>query len=683
MKHIKQLKDMEECSVNNKISVEQLSINTIRTLSIDMIEKANSGHPGLPMGAAPMAYVLWTEFMNHNPKNSKWFNRDRFVLSAGHGSALLYSLLHLSGYDLSIEDLKNFRQLGSRTPGHPEVHHTDGVEATTGPLGQGIAMSVGMAMAERHLANKYNRDDLLVVDHYTYALVGDGDLMEGISHEAASLAGHLKLGKLVVLYDSNDISLDGDLSRSYSDSTAKRFEAYGWQVLRVEDGNDTKAIGEAIKEARANTEQPTLIEVKTVIGYGSPNKSGSSKVHGAPLGKDELVLTKQFYGWEHPDFYVPEEVYADFREKVVEPGKSSEDVWNELFKTYEKKHPELAKELAAAINGELPENWDKTLPEFTPGVDTLATRASSGKVINAIAKSVPYFFGGSADLAESNKTYMNDEGDFSSENYAGRNIWFGVREFAMGAALNGMALHGGLKVYGGTFFVFSDYLKPAIRLSAIQNAPVTYVFTHDSIAVGEDGPTHEPVEQLAGLRAIPNLSVIRPADANEVQAAWRLAVESKNQPTVLVLTRQNLPTLEGTKEQAYEGVKRGAYVVSKGEKETPDALIIATGSEVQLAVRAQAALKEKGIDTNVVSMPSWDRFEKQDEAYKNQVLPENVTARVAIEMASPLGWKQYAGDQGIVLAIDTFGASGNGNKIIEEYGFTVENVVAQVEKLVK
>lgn len=674
---------MEESSVTNKKSVEQLSINTIRTLSIDMIEKANSGHPGLPMGAAPMAYVLWTEFMNHNPKNSKWFNRDRFVLSAGHGSSLLYSLLHLSGYDLSIEDLKNFRQLGSRTPGHPEVHHTDGVEATTGPLGQGIAMSVGMAMAERHLANKYNREGLSVVDHYTYALVGDGDLMEGISHEAASLAGHLKLGKLVVLYDSNDISLDGDLSRSYSDSTAKRFEAYGWQVLRVEDGNDTKAISEAIKEARANAEQPTLIEVKTVIGYGSPNKSGSSKVHGAPLGKDELTLTKQFYGWEHPDFYVPEEVYADFREKVVDPGKASEDVWNELFKTYEKEHPESAKELATAINGELPENWEKNLPEFTPGEDTLATRASSGKVINAIAKSVPFFFGGSADLAESNKTYMNGEGDFSPENYAGRNIWFGVREFAMGAALNGMALHGGLKVYGGTFFVFSDYLKPAIRLSAIQNTPVTYVFTHDSIAVGEDGPTHEPVEQLAGLRAIPNLSVIRPADGNEVQAAWRLAVESKDQPTVLVLTRQNLPTLESTKEQAYEGVKRGAYVVSKGEKETPDALLIATGSEVQLAVRAQAALKEKGIDANVVSMPSWDRFEKQDEAYKKEVLPENVTARVAIEMASSLGWKRYAGDRGIILAIDTFGASGNGDKIIEEYGFTVENVVAQVEKLVK
>jgi len=673
---------MEECSVNNTVSVEQLSINTIRTLSIDMIEKANSGHPGLPMGAAPMAYVLWTEYMNHNPKNSKWFNRDRFILSAGHGSALLYSLLQLSGYDLSIDDLKNFRQLGSRTPGHPEVHHTDGVEATTGPLGQGIAMAVGMAMAERFLANKYNRDGLSIVDHYTYAMVGDGDLMEGISHEAASLAGHLKLGKLVVLYDSNDISLDGDLSRSFSDQTAKRFEAYGWQVLRVKDGNDIKAISQAIKEAKVNTSQPTLIEVKTVIGYGSPNKSGSSKAHGAPLGKDEVQLTKQAYGWDYPDFYVPEEVYADFRKKVIDSGESAEEEWNQLFKTYKESHPELAAELEASLNGELPAGWDQDLPVFTTGVDTLATRASSGKVLNAIAKKVPFLIGGSADLFESNKNYVNDAGDFGPDHYAGRNMWFGVREFAMGAALNGMALHGGVKVQGGTFFVFSDYLKPAIRLAAIMNVPVTYVFTHDSIAVGEDGPTHEPVEQLAGLRAIPNLSVIRPADANEVQAAWRLALESKDQPTALILTRQNVPTLEGTAEHAYEGVKRGAYVISKGEKEEPDALLIATGSEVQLAIRAQAALKEKGIDVNVVSMPSWDRFEKQDDAYKNEVLPENVRARLAIEMASPLGWKQYVGDQGKVLAIDTFGASGNGNKIIEEYGFTVENVVSQVEKLI-
>ncbi|MEH7237160.1 transketolase [Bacillus sp. JJ1562] len=667
----------------NAVSLDQLSINAIRTLSIDMIEKANSGHPGLPMGAAPMAYVLWTDFLKHNPRNSKWFDRDRFILSVGHGSALLYSLLHLSGYKLSIDDLKNFRQFGSKTPGHPEVHHTDGVEATTGPLGQGIAMSVGMAMAERFLATKYNKENLSIIDHYTYALVGDGDLMEGISHEAASLAGHLKLGKLVVLYDSNDISLDGDLDRSFSDNTVERFKAYGWQVLGVEDGNDLEAIRNAIQEARENTSQPTLIEIKTVIGYGSPNKAGSSDAHGAPLGKQEIELVKNAYNWDFEDFEVPTEVYNDFKEKVVEPGKAAEDKWNKLFAAYKSENTEVAVELEAAINGELPEGWEQSLPEFTPGIDTLATRASSGKVLNGIAKAVPYFIGGSADLAGSNKTTITSEEDFSPNNFAGRNIWFGVREFAMGAALNGMALHGGVKVYGGTFFVFSDYLKPAIRLSALMNTPVTYVFTHDSIAVGEDGPTHEPVEQLAGLRSIPNLSVIRPADGNEVQAAWRLAVESKDQPTALVLTRQDLPTLEGTNEHAYDGVKAGAYVVSKGEQEVPDALLLVTGSEVQLAIRAQSALKVKGIDVNVISMPSWDRFEKQDEAYRASVLPENVKARVAIEMASSMGWHKYVGDKGIVISVDTFGASGNGDTLIEEYGFTVENVVKQVEKLVQ
>ncbi|MCC3355917.1 transketolase [Bacillus sp. REN16] len=665
------------------VSVDQLSVNAIRTLSIDMIEKANSGHPGLPMGAAPMAYVLWTDFLKHNPKNSKWFDRDRFVLSAGHGSALLYSLLHLSGYNVTIDDLKNFRQFGSKTPGHPEVHHTDGVEATTGPLGQGIAMSVGMAMAERFLAIKYNRETFSIIDHYTYALVGDGDLMEGISHEAASLAGHLNLGKLIVLYDSNDISLDGDLDRSFSDNTATRFQAYGWQVLRVEDGNDLTAIRKAIQEARDNVNQPTLIEIKTVIGYGSPNKAGSSDAHGAPLGDEEMQLVKRAYNWDYENFEVPTEVYHDFAAKILEPGKAAENIWNELFATYKDKYPEAAAELAAAIKGELPKGWEQGLPEFTPGVDTIATRASSGKVLNGIAKSVPYFIGGSADLAGSNKTTITSEDDFTPSNFAGRNIWFGVREFAMGAALNGMALHGGVKVYGGTFFVFSDYLKPAIRLSALMNTPVTYVFTHDSIAVGEDGPTHEPVEQLAGLRSIPNLSVIRPADGNEVQAAWRLAIESKDQPTTLVLTRQDLPTLEGTKENAYEGVKAGAYVVSRGEKEVPDALLLATGSEVQLAVRAQTELKAKGVDVNVISIPSWDRFEKQDQAYKTSVLPENVKARIGIEMASSMGWHKYVGDKGKVISVDTFGASGNGDKLIEQYGFTVENVVNQVEKLVE
>ncbi len=663
-------------------NVENLSINTIRTLSIDAIEKANSGHPGLPMGAAPMAYTLWTDFMNHNPKNSKWFNRDRFVLSAGHGSMLLYSMLHLSGYEVTIEDLKEFRQWDSKTPGHPEVHHTDGVEATTGPLGQGIAMSVGMAMAEAHLASKFNQADISIVDHYTYALISDGDLMEGISHEAASLAGHLKLGKLIALYDSNDISLDGDLHKSFSDNTEQRFKAYGWQVLRVEDGNDIEEIRNAIKEAQANTEQPTLIEIRTVIGYGSPNKSASAASHGAPLGVDEVKLTKEFYEWAHDDFHVPDEVYADFYEKIVKNGSNKEAEWNELLSSYKEKYPELAKELELAINDKLPDGWERNLPVYETG-SSLASRASSGEVLNAISKSVPSFFGGSADLAGSNKTYMNDEEDFSRDNYAGRNIWFGVREHAMGAALNGMALHGGLKVYGGTFFVFSDYLRPSIRLASIMNTPVTYVFTHDSIAVGEDGPTHEPIEQLAALRAMPGLSVIRPADGNEVQAAWRIALESTDRPTALVLTRQNLPTLDGTKEAAYDGVKKGAYIVSKAEKETPDALLLATGSEVSLAVEAQKTLQGKGIDVCVVSMPSWDRFNEQDEAYKNKVIPPQVKNRISIEMASSLGWHKYAGDHGIVLAIDKFGASAPGEKVIEEYGFTVENVVKQVEALVK
>ncbi|SER08850.1 transketolase [Gracilibacillus ureilyticus] len=660
--------------------IEQMSINTIRTLSIDAIEKANSGHPGLPMGAAPMAYTLWTEHMNQNPKNSKWFNRDRFVLSAGHGSMLLYSLLHLAGYDLSIDELKNFRQWGSKTPGHPEVHHTDGVEATTGPLGQGIAMSVGMAMAEKHLSAKYNKDDFNVVDHYTFALVSDGDLMEGVSHEAASLAGHLKLGKLVALYDSNDISLDGELNKAFSENVENRFKAYGWQVIRVEDGNDTKAISKAIAEAKQNTDQPTLIEVKTVIGYGSPNKSGSAASHGAPLGADEVTLTKEAYKWGHEPFEVPEDVYADFNTKVVERGQSAEKEWNELFDAYKNAHPELANELSAAIDNKLPEGWDKDLPVYETG-SSAATRATSGEVLNAIAKTVPSLFGGSADLAGSNKTNLKDAGDFSAAEPDKRNIWFGVREFAMAAALNGMALHGGLKVFGGTFFVFSDYLRPAVRLSAIQNLPVTYVLTHDSIAVGEDGPTHEPVEQLAAFRAMPNLSVIRPADGNEVQAAWRLAIESTNQPTALVLTRQNLPTLEGTAENAYEGVKKGGYVVSPSSKETPDAILVATGSEVQLAVKAQEKLKEEGKDVSVVSIPSWDRFDKQDASYKEQVLPSAVKKRVGIEMASSLGWERYVGIEGKILAIDTFGASANGDKVIEEYGFTVENVVKHVNDL--
>ncbi|MED4400506.1 transketolase [Metabacillus fastidiosus] len=670
-------------SIKDNTKIEQLSIQTIRTLSIDAIEKANSGHPGMPMGAAPMAYTLWAKHMNINPENPNWFNRDRFILSAGHGSMLLYSMLHLSGYDVSMDDLKSFRQWGSKTPGHPEYGHTAGVDATTGPLGQGIGMSVGMAMAERHLAETYNKPEFNVVDHYTYAICGDGDLMEGVSSEAASLAGHLKLGRLIVLYDSNDISLDGDLNKSFSENVEKRFEAMGWQVIRVEDGNDIDEVSKAIEEAKKETERPTLIEVKTVIGYGSPNKSGKSDSHGSPLGADEIKLTKEAYAWTfEEDFHVPNEVYSHFNEEIKEAGKSKEQEWNELFKSYEESHPELAKSLALAIKGELPKDWDKDIPVYEEGT-SLASRASSGEVLNGIAKNLPSFFGGSADLAGSNKTTIKGAEDYAFNNYSGRNIWFGVREFAMGAALNGMALHGGLHVFGGTFFVFSDYLRPAIRLAALMNLPVTYVFTHDSIAVGEDGPTHEPIEQLAALRAMPNLTVIRPADGNETAAAWKTAIQSKSTPTALVLTRQDLKTIKNSAQTAYDGVQKGGYVISPASKETPDALLIATGSEVGLAVEAQEVLKGEGIDVSVVSIPAWDRFEAQSEEYKRSVLPKEVKKRLAIEMASPLGWDRYAGDEGEILAINTFGASAPAKKILAEYGFTVENVVDRVKKLIQ
>ncbi|MFN7250734.1 MAG: transketolase [Anaerobacillus sp.] len=659
------------------VNVDELAINTIRTLSIDSIEKANSGHPGMPMGAAPMAYALFAKYMNHNPNNPNWFNRDRFVLSAGHGSMLLYSLLHLSGYDLSLEDLQSFRQWGSKTPGHPEYRHTPGVDATTGPLGQGVAMAVGMAMAERHLAAVYNKENFEVVNHYTYSICGDGDLMEGVSAEAASLAGHLKLGRLVVLYDSNDISLDGELNKAFSENVEDRFNAYGWQVIRVEQGNDVAEINKAIELAKQD-ERPTLIEVKTTIGYGSPNKAGKSASHGAPLGKDEIKLTKEAYKWTYEqEFHIPEEVTELFA-AVKEAGISEEAKWNELMKQYEEQFPELASELKLAINGDLPAGWDKDLPVYEGGKDNVASRSSSGEVLNALAKNVSQIFGGSADLASSNKTTLKGEADFSRDDYSGRNIWFGVREFAMGAALNGMALHGGVKVFGATFFVFSDYLRAAIRLSALMNLPVTYVFTHDSVAVGEDGPTHEPVEQLASLRAMPGISIIRPGDSNETAAAWKLAVESKDQPTVLVLSRQDLMTQELSAELAYEGVKKGAYVISPANGNSTGVLL-ATGSEVQLAVEAQKQLEKENIFVSVVSMPSWDRFEKQSQEYKNSVLPKDIKARVAIEMGSSLGWHKYVGDQGAVIAIDQFGASAPGEKIMEEYGFTVENVIATLK----
>ncbi|REK65073.1 MAG: transketolase [Brevibacillus sp.] len=663
-------------------SVDQLAINTIRTLAIDAIEKANSGHPGMPMGAAPMAHVLWSRFMKVNPRNPQWINRDRFVLSAGHGSMLLYAMLHLMKYDVSLEDIHNFRQWGSKTPGHPEYGHTPGVDATTGPLGQGIAMAVGMAMAEKHLAAVYNRDGFDIVDHYTYVICGDGDLMEGVSSEASSLAGHLKLGKLIVLYDSNDISLDGELSRSFSENVAQRYQAYGWQYLRVEDGNDLAAIEAAIAEAKQDLDRPTLIEVKTVIGYGSPNKGGSNASHGAPLGKEEVKLTKANYQWPHEaEFHVPAEV-ADYYAKLAAAGEQAEAAWRERFAEYAKAYPELARQFQTAADGQLPAGWDSQLPTYEAGTK-LATRAASGNAINALAKTVPYLFGGSADLAHSNNTMIKEAGNFLPGSYDGRNIWFGVREFAMGAALNGMALHGGLKVYGGTFFVFSDYLRPAIRLSALMKQPVVYVFTHDSIAVGEDGPTHEPIEQLASLRAMPGLTVLRPADAVETNEAWKYAISRTDEPVILVLTRQNLPVLNETIEKAAEGVGKGAYVLADAPDGNPQLVLIATGSEVSLCMQAREVLAAKGIQARVVSMPSWELFERQPQEYRDAVIPPTVKARLAVEMASPLGWERYVGDGGKVLGINQFGASAPGERIMTEYGFTVDNVVAEAEKLLK
>jgi transketolase len=664
-------------------TIDQLAIDTIRTLSIDAIEKAKSGHPGLPMGAAPMAYELWARFLKHNPDNPKWIDRDRFVLSAGHGSMLLYSLLHLFGYDLSMEEIKNFRQWGSLTPGHPEYGHTPGVEATTGPLGQGLAMAVGMAMAEAHLAAVYNRDAYKIIDHYTYVLCGDGDLMEGISGEAASLAGHLGLGKLIVLYDSNDISLDGETSLAFSEQIKLRFEGYGWRYLRVEDGNNLEEVNRALTEARADRSKPTIIEVKTIIGYGSPNKAGKgghAGPHGSPLGPEEVKLTKQFYQWEGPDFHVPEEVREHFR-KLKEAGAAAEAAWNRMYAEYKQAYPELAAQFEAAVADELPDGWDAELPKYSPEDKPIATRAASGAALNALAARVPYLVGGSADLESSTNTHLKGHGIYSRDNYAGRNIYFGVREFAMAAAANGMMLHRGVRPYVGTFFVFSDYLRPAVRLSAIQKLPVVYVLTHDSIAVGEDGPTHEPIEHLPAMRVIPNLTVIRPADANETSAAWRYALANKENPVALVLTRQALPHLPGTADLAADGVARGAYVLADAPNGRAQALIIATGSEVQLALAARQRLAEEGIGVRVVSMPSMELFDSQPQEYRDSVLPPDVKARLAVEMAYPLGWERYVGERGAVLGITTFGASAKGEKVVAEYGFTVDNVVAKVKAL--
>lgn len=646
-----------------------LAVNTIRSLSIDAIEKANSGHPGLPMGAAPMAYVLWQKHLNFNPKNVDWFNRDRFVLSAGHGSMLIYSLLHLSGI-LEMDDLKEFRQYESKTPGHPEFKHTKGVEVTTGPLGQGFAMSVGMAMAETHLGSTFNSDSHNVVDHYTYVLASDGDLMEGVSHEAASLAGHLGLNKLIVLYDSNDISLDGDLSMSFSEDVKTRFKAYNWNYIRVDDGNDMEEIDNAITEAKTS-DKPTLIEVKTVIGYGAPTKSGKSDAHGSPLGDAERQGAYEYYGLDHlKTFDVNESVYERFNETLTARGESEEAAWNEVIESFKTADADSFNDFNAAINRELPVDYAANLPSYEVGTKK-ATRGNSGDMIQELSKTIPTFFGGAADLAGSNKTNVKDESNYGKDNYAGRNIWFGVREFAMAAALNGMAAHGGVYPYGGTFFVFSDYLKPAVRLSALMKLPVTYVLTHDSIAVGEDGPTHEPVEQLAGLRAIPNLNVIRPADGNETRIAWQVALESADTPTALVLTRQDLPVLNVAADVVADGVRRGGYIAYDGGD---DAIVFATGSEVSLAVETAKKLADDGMNIKVASIPNVQSFLRQDEEYIEAVLNTNIENRTAVEMAASLGWHRFVGIKGKLLTIDTFGASAPGGEVVERYGFTVDNL---------
>lgn len=656
--------------------MSNLSVNAIRFLGIDAIEKSKSGHPGVVMGAAPMAYSLFTNHLRVNPSVPNWINRDRFVLSAGHGSMLIYALLHLSGFeDVSLDEIKNFRQWGSKTPGHPEYGHTAGVDITTGPLGQGIATATGFAQAERFLAAKYNKEGFPLFDHYTYVICGDGDLMEGVSAEAASYAGLQKLEKLIVLYDSNDINLDGETKDSFTEDVRARYEAYGWHTELVTDGTDLVAIHQAIEKAKA-ADKPALIEVKTVIGYGSPNKQGTNAVHGAPLGAEETAATREALGWEYAPFDIPEEVYADFKEKVANRGQEAYDAWEKLVADYQVAYPELAEEVKAILDGrDVADLQPSDFPVYENGFSQ-ATRNSSQDAINAVAKVLPTFLGGSADLAHSNMTYIKEDGLQDDQHRLNRNIQFGVREFAMGTVLNGMAAHGGLRVYGGTFFVFSDYLKAAIRLSALQGLPVTYVFTHDSIAVGEDGPTHEPIEHLAGLRAMPNLNVFRPADARETQAAWYLALTSSTTPSALVLTRQNLTVEEGTD---FDKVAKGAYVVY--EEADFDTILLASGSEVNLAVKAAKALAEEGVKARVVSVPSTELFDAQDATYKESILPNAVRRRLAIEMGATQSWYKYVGLDGAVLGIDTFGASAPAAKVMEEYGFTVENVVKKVKEL--
>lgn len=665
------------------LELDTLCINTIRMLSADGVEKARSGHPGLPMGAAAMAYVLWTRFMRYNPEDPAWADRDRFVLSAGHGSMLIYSLLHLTGYHLTLDDLKQFRQWESRTPGHPEYGQTPGVETTTGPLGQGFANAVGIAMAERYMAAHFNRPGFEIVDHHTYAIVSDGDLMEGISHEAASLAGHLGLGKLIFLYDDNHISIEGSTDITFTEDRAARFRAYGWHVQEVFDGNDIGAIEEALWAARAETARPSLIAVRTHIGFGSPGKQDSPSAHGEPLGAEELARTKANLGWPaEPAFHIPAEALKRFRE-AGRQAASAQDVWKARFADYTAAHPDLADEWRLWMNGELPAGWDEALPEFEADEKGPATRAVSGTVLNALAGKCGNLFGGSADLAPSNKTLIKGEEDFEGPAFTGRNIRFGVREHAMGGVLNGMALHGGIRPYGGTFLIFSDYMRPAIRLAALMQLRVIYVFTHDSIGLGEDGPTHQPIEQLAALRAIPGLTVIRPADANETREAWRTAVAIPEGPVALALTRQGLPTLDRTVLPPAEMLARGAYTLWQSPGEKPEILLIGTGSEVQIALEAAGKLADEGHCVRVVSMPSWELFERQPADYRSEVIPEDVTRRIAVEAGSPMGWHRYVGVSGAVIGIERFGASAPYRILYEKFGLTAAAVLEKARELLR
>jgi len=661
-------------------NIDQLSINTIRFLAVDAVQKANSGHPGMPMGCAPIAYSLYTKYLNHNPANPKWLNRDRFVLSAGHGSMLLYSTLHLCGYKISMDDLKSFRQFGSITPGHPEYGLTDGIETTTGPLGQGFANAVGMAIAREYLASMFNKDDIKIIDHYIYGICSDGDLMEGISHEAASLAGHLKLGKLIFFYDDNKSTIDGSTSLAFSEDVGKRFEAYGWQVLRISDVNDLNQISNAVSESKKEIYKPTLIATKTHIGFGSPNKQDTSSAHGSPLGEEEIKLTKKNLNWPgDKTFYIPDDVTNHFK-AVYDSGKKKEENWNELFKKYKSKYPSDAAKFLQLMNNDFGNEWEKALPSFENINEKMATRSASGKVINSIAKYLPSLIGGSADLEPSNNTSIKDYPKFSAENRNGRNFHFGIREHGMGGILNGMTLYGGVIPYGGTFLVFSDYMRPSIRLASISHIRPIYVFTHDSIGLGEDGPTHQPVEHLAALRSIPGLIVIRPADANETSFAWKAAINFKKGPVALILTRQNLPVFDRTVFNSAANVLKGAYILKESEGE-PELILMASGSEVYLALQAADKLQSEGIETRVISFPSWELFEMQSDDYKESVLPPSVRARVSIEAGVKQGWEKYTGDFGESISVEKFGASAPYEIIFTEYGFTTDKIISASRKV--